>query len=782
MNKARAVQSTENLFPPSRDPERLEGRFDGGLNISVPADAIAPNQSPDLDFVRLLQGTLRQDFIFNTVGSAAASQIIALGEHRFITSGVDIFELIFRAYKAGDGDLDIQVLSGGWTTAADGSTFSPPVPVENVLLSWKSFFDSVFFADGPSLIRWDRESDPTSDEGADFPAGDILTDISDPDSEITMALSDAVLGNRFVFHYSVSLTLTTGSLIEIKVGFRHNGALVASKAYSLSSQTTRTWPHEVFEMIREVNNGDTLALDITLQGASGSEGSESIDFVEDNPVPLAQVTATKNTAEEAVDDRYELSLAMTYFAPDHDPDELVQIDIQVDDGGGFVTVETLPLSLEYLVSIGDETSAVLPVTVVRDGMGNGSRFRAVMTQNDFVTDLVTGGVSTVEWNTSETNFSIAVKGFNVATDGDPDNGITWVEEGGNIVNDLYVLDEEDPSGGALIAARFIGVFANRIVALQYAEDPQQVGWHVNGNPDDWVGDGSGATVLPSRSDPIDELMALEPISANTSALFRRRSIMRCVATGVLEPALAFYHWIENLGTESPFSIAIVPGGLLFLGHDRQVYFLSESGPTPVGDPIQEELENIVSAPLTVEGSYDPTYRDYTLAVPNANQAWIFDFGRWQESRGQEIKWFRNTRQITRPTIIQGQAFYHADGTNNVYQLGSQPTDEAYVTSPTLNQENRQAEYSLSRVVVRYEAEAATELQIRASGDGGQSWEDAINDDPDLASTTGNLRRAMAAFNVTGYDLRFRVDFPSDTEVQLVDWRAEIIERDQLGFE
>jgi hypothetical protein len=108
-------------------------------------------------------------------------------------------------------------------------------------------------------------------------------------------------------------------------------------------------------------------------------------------------------------------------------------------------------------------------------------------------------------------------------------------------------------------------------------------------------------------------MALEMLTSNIGALFRKRSIMRVVPTGQLEPALGFYPWIENLGTESPFSVVTTPYGILFLGHDKQIYLLTEGGHQAVGQPINEAF-NITDLSV-VEGVFDSVTQEYILSIP-----------------------------------------------------------------------------------------------------------------------------------------------------------------------
>ncbi|KKK75221.1 hypothetical protein LCGC14_2875900 [marine sediment metagenome] len=103
-------------------------------------------------------------------------------------------------------------------------------------------------------------------------------------------------------------------------------------------------------------------------------------------------------------------------------------------------------------------------------------------------------------------------------------------------------------------------------------------------------------------------------------------------------------------------------------------------------------------------------------------------------------------------------------------------------SPVLNRENREAEYSIVQVILRYQAAAATTLVVEASNDGGVTWTAGNKTTLTLAATTKEGRRAVQGFQLGGYDLRFRITFPTDELVTILSWRADLLELGDLGVE
>ena len=220
------------------------------------------------------------------------------------------------------------------------------------------------------------------------------------------------------------------------------------------------------------------------------------------------------------------------------------------------------------------------------------------------------------------------------------NARYWDESGS-------LLSVIDPT--ADIQPLYVGAFGDRLILYQdlgtstnAGEELQSLAWSVDGSILDFSAAGSGQIfLLDTPSHPIDELQGGAQIGNNILAIFRQRSIMRGFETGNIDQAVGAVHWIEGIGTESPFSITPAPIGLCFLGQDGLAYFLTEQGPTPIGEAIQDEIMSrltVANRKQGVQASYDVANKHWWLCVPASGSsvlmttAFIFDLGRFLLTR------------------------------------------------------------------------------------------------------------------------------------------------------
>lgn len=191
-------------------------------------------------------------------------------------------------------------------------------------------------------------------------------------------------------------------------------------------------------------------------------------------------------------------------------------------------------------------------------------------------------------------------------------------------------------------------FADRAVFFGAAGNyPQYVFWSSIGNTWDWNLPGAGNVIL--RGGPhrvVDEIKGGSLVGSNL-AVFRERSIVRGYRTGNASIAIGFSPWIEGVGTDSQFSIAMAEEGTLFLGHDRMVYFLTDQNMIPVGRHIHEYLKTAVRYDnmYLVQAVYDPILQQYHLGIPEDNATNItgiftLDFGKYL-SEQRELWTFRS---------------------------------------------------------------------------------------------------------------------------------------------
>lgn len=130
----------------------------------------------------------------------------------------------------------------------------------------------------------------------------------------------------------------------------------------------------------------------------------------------------------------------------------------------------------------------------------------------------------------------------------------------------------------------------------------------------------------------------------------------------------------------------------------------------------------------------------------------------------------------------------ADGSSTVHRLNESTLLEggSSVTgvwqSPSLSRLRVGAEHELIRLMLLYSytGASATTLTVRASGDGGQTWNESR--EYSLNPTEGAIHRAWRRFNTAGPDLRFQVELDTDEIVLIHGYIPRILPRGSLGSE
>lgn len=252
----------------------------------------------------------------------------------------------------------------------------------------------------------------------------------------------------------------------------------------------------------------------------------------------------------------------------------------------------------------------------------------------------------VESQSSGSDYDVHPFNFN---DGDPEHGISYQLDTGDVESEINLL------GGNPPRARIIAPFADRLIALQDGRDAQVLAASADGDVEDWEGvDTFRASLSDTLLDPIDDLMGLAHLAPGVAALFRKRSIFRVAETGNVDLPIVNVKWVDYLGTESPFSIQTVEGGIAFLGHDKLVYILSEQGPRPVSMFVHDEMiEKLSDSALAlVDSAYEPVAGEYFLAIPTNGSAfcteiWIFDVKAYWLSDAQIMPWRKITTNVER---------------------------------------------------------------------------------------------------------------------------------------
>lgn len=251
------------------------------------------------------------------------------------------------------------------------------------------------------------------------------------------------------------------------------------------------------------------------------------------------------------------------------------------------------------------------------------------------------------------------------------------------------------------------------------------------------------------------------LSQNTGSGTSRRNLTS-IELNIVEGSFGdFGPWqFEMVSGEIP------PGFEFQLSGADNSPFLVKVGPSIDGIYV---FEYIVSNDNISIGPTECTVRIRTGEIESFNRPnsiWSLDFGRLRTEN--RAIWFKDTRRMSRPAIVNGADIIMVDTaaavTGQVVQVDKDnPATSAYYTSPNLNRPDLTESITLNRVVIKYEAGIFEELIVQASNDGGVSWVDPTNQGA-VNITDGSIGQVSFYFNVTGIDVRFRISF-SDTQFE-----------------
>lgn len=610
-NKFRGLEPIE----PGQAPVKpVQMGMAGGYRGDLSPRQIPPNASPELSEVRFERSAIRKDFGWQAIGLAATNPVLCILEHKYIDTN-QTFHRLIRIWRTAGELAELEVWDGATWVATDTS-------VETILdqyLDAVSALGCAYFADGQQVLEWCEVLEKFDQEN-DFPNGNALTLEGEFTEAIVTPGSAEVLEYQIAF--DVEIFSSTGQDTDIVVEFRH-GAVVLGEETFIADELD-TFPvqylNQTFKFNRQIS--DLEVVSIHVKSAVGGGTTAELDFL--GIGATLDFEGDKTPQEQpSIDDKYTWN---------YDIDTIVgsaTIGFYVDNGAGFVKVG------EKVHTV-DEFGASSTITVP-DLIDPGAQFGLNLEAGSG--NLLDQGVS---WNRSNADFE--VHGHNKADQGDDPAGVFY-QTSGAVVSQFEKID---PGPGG----RFLEFFARRLVVLRSFGDTQALTWSQDGILNNFEGAGSGESILvEARSDPVDDLMGTAVLSSNFMALFRKRSIMRVFETGAVDPALGIVSWIENLGTNYPFSIQSVRGGAIFLGHDQMVYFLTEQGPRAIGLPIHQDLIETLNANLgLVDSGWDSTFQEYYLGIPvngasTITRTWIFDVQRFLDT--QELVWRKRAMVVQR---------------------------------------------------------------------------------------------------------------------------------------
>lgn len=618
-------------LPTGEDSSRpVQMGMGGGFRGDISPRLFSRDETNVLDDIRFERGAIRKDFGWQAVGTAAAFPVLGITEHKFIDNQLTFHRLV-RVHRDGSNFAALEVWNGTIWVLTDTST----VTINNVYLSMISAQGALYIAEGSQILCWAEEL-AKIDQVDDFPVSNKLKFRGDTAVATIVPASASVID--YDINYDVTILASAGQDTTLIVEFLHLTTVIGEKTFFASQSSTfpKVFLNERFDLTRLIGSGDTLT--IRLKSIEGGGTTQKID-----PIATAGTTpelegVKTEPGQPAINDKYTFHIifdALTIGCT-------VNVGIYADFGAGFVqqTIVAIP-------SVGG-TADVL-VDVIIPGLTN------IDAEFGLHRESITGGGCTLPGDASfaaglqeaiwfKTNASVEVHGHNAAVNLDVPAGVDYQTTGAAVT----VFTPINPAPGA----RYLAHFARRLIALQDFGDVQSFAFTVDGILTDFEGAGSGQLFLvTARSDPIDALQGAAVLNANFLAVFRQRSIMRAFETGSVLQAIGVVDWIENLGTNCPFSIRNVRGGVIFLGHDNMVYFLTEAGATAIGLPIHQELITDLTGDLTlVDSGYDPVFAEYYLGIPVAaattiTRVWVFDVDKFLDE-GKTI-WRRKPMTIQR---------------------------------------------------------------------------------------------------------------------------------------
>lgn len=209
------------------------------------------------------------------------------------------------------------------------------------------------------------------------------------------------------------------------------------------------------------------------------------------------------------------------------------------------------------------------------------------------------------------------------------------------------------------AANYLTTFGGRVIASSVFVDgifyPTRQQWSVKNNSRDWkevdndlTGVGAGfEDILSTPGGSVDQARGVHPISDYTAIVLRSRSTWQMTETGNPDAPFRFTRIYSELGTDSGYSAANVPGGVVCLMND-DVYVISDSTLTAIGTKIRRTIFNEVTRLERCVGAYDFDEKEYALLVPveGGSKIWRYNFinqGWTFDEYSNEMRWISYTR-------------------------------------------------------------------------------------------------------------------------------------------
>lgn len=607
------------------------GDLAGGYEGSLDPFAAPISTASDLEGVRFHNRSVTKDFGWTSLGAPGLSRVLAIVEHRYITEGT-VRSRVLRFVRSGAGILEAWAWSGGnWTLIA-----SSVETVQDVMLSVVSVQGVVLIADGRMLLVLEEESN-TEDRYNDFPF-EWFSGVGSGTGPVAI-IPDMAIQNEYNLYFKYrGLDTQLGTAISFVVGVYLNGNKVTEQNFGyLPSENGDVSEREGHIRLTQnvVAPGDTLELklesvsSIVITAEGFSYTSAVFGRQDDGPVHYIAPKLAISQNAEAMDQKYRFHFNLIHNA-------------------GITYI----VRFYYRLPAGawTEVGPHFEITPAGSGTLSGQMFEFTIpgaiggTDFGMSLEVVGDSLNPLRLQALEVRWSL---GSDIELRGNSKDGMLDAHAGIEYARIIGGTNSVISRVGGAPDARLVYAFNDRALALRDSYDVQSLGASASGNVLEWAEEDTYlASLVSTSSDPIDDLTGFVQLSSGIGALFRKKSINRVLETGTEALPIAVVKWIEHMGTESPFSIQLVHKGAIFLGHDKQPYFLSEQGHVPIGRPIHTELLTSLSGQdmELVDSAYDSALQDYYMKLPD-HTCWIFSVKRWNEE--QVLVWRKRTIEAER---------------------------------------------------------------------------------------------------------------------------------------
>ncbi len=184
-----------------------------------------------------------------------------------------------------------------------------------------------------------------------------------------------------------------------------------------------------------------------------------------------------------------------------------------------------------------------------------------------------------------------------------------------------------------LPAATLANFAARVFAGAVTFDPGgyqalSVAWSADAEGDDWVGAGSGATLLISNNTTDDRVVAMRPMGFDILAVFCQKSIWIGRQTGDVDEPAIFEPRVTGVGCIAEPTCKNTPAGVMFLG-ESGVYVFDGNQETLLSAQINDELLPVL---INVNDAYSAVYEQvssrYWLFTPTTTWVYELKYNRW----------------------------------------------------------------------------------------------------------------------------------------------------------